>query len=57
MKALDLLWHRRHGRELMQAVSRVVGVDVIPQPRCVGGAFLQMDALEYLKTADLSQRS
>jgi hypothetical protein len=35
--------------------TRVVGIDIKRQRRYCGDVFVQMDALEYLKTADLSQ--
>ena len=41
-------------RGLMQAGFAMTGVDLRPQPRYCGGAFVQADALEYLATADLS---
>ena len=40
---------------LQQAGFHVVGVDLKPQPNYCGDAFVQGDALEYLKTADLSR--
>jgi DNA (cytosine-5)-methyltransferase 1 len=40
---------------LMQAGFHVTGVDIKPQPRYCGDAFIQADALQYLATADLSQ--
>jgi DNA (cytosine-5)-methyltransferase 1 len=39
---------------LRQAGFHVVGVDVNPQPNHCCDAFIQSDALTYLKTADLS---
>jgi DNA polymerase-1 len=42
-------------RGLMQAGCHVTGVDLTPQPRYCGDTFVQIDALAYLETADLSQ--
>jgi DNA (cytosine-5)-methyltransferase 1 len=39
----------------MQAGFHVTGVDIVPQPRYAGDAFVQGDAIEYLRTADLSR--
>jgi DNA (cytosine-5)-methyltransferase 1 len=42
-------------RGLQQAGFKVLGVDLHRQPRYRGDAFVQIDALEYLATADLSR--
>ena len=42
-------------RGLRQAGFRVVGADLRTQPNYCGDVFVQADALEYLKTADLSR--
>ena len=56
MKALDLYSGSGGAtRGLQQAGFRVTGVDLMPMPRYCGDVFVQMDALEYLATADLSQ--
>jgi DNA (cytosine-5)-methyltransferase 1 len=39
---------------LQQAGFRTTGVDIEPMPRYCGDAFIQADALEYLRTTDLS---
>jgi DNA (cytosine-5)-methyltransferase 1 len=44
-------------RGYQEAGFYVVGVDLHPQPRYAGDEFVQMDALEYLETADLSRFS
>jgi DNA (cytosine-5)-methyltransferase 1 len=40
-------------RGLQQAGFHVTGVDHKPQPNSCANVFVQADALEYLKTADL----
>jgi hypothetical protein len=56
LRALDLCCGAGGvARGLMQAGFHVTGVDIKFQRRYVGDAFIQMDAIAYLKTADLSQ--
>ena len=42
-------------RGLQLAGFHVTGVDIAPQPNYCGDRFIQGDALEYLRTADLSE--
>ena len=56
MAALDLYCGAGGAtRGLQQAGFRVVGADLRTQPNYCGDVFVQADALEYLKTANLSQ--
>jgi DNA (cytosine-5)-methyltransferase 1 len=56
MAALDLYCGAGGAtRGLQQAGFRVVGADLRTQPDYCGDVFVQADALEYLKTANLSQ--
>jgi DNA (cytosine-5)-methyltransferase 1 len=56
MKALDLFYGAGGAtRGLMQAGFAVTGVDLRPQPRYCGNAFVQADALVHLATVDLSR--
>ena len=56
MRALDIYCGAGGAtRGLMQAGFHVTGVDHKPQRNYCGDVFVQMDALEYLATADLSQ--
>ena len=56
MRALDIFCGGGAAtRGLMQTGFHVTGVDIEPQRRYCGDVFVQADALEYLKTADLSQ--
>ena len=55
LRALDLFCKAGGAtRGLQQAGFAVTGVDLRPQPNSCADVFIQADALEYLRTADLS---
>ena len=56
MRAIDLFCGAGGAtRGLMAAGFHVTGIDLKPQPNFCGDAFVQADAIEYLRTADLDR--